>query len=203
MSIALYGGSFDPIHIGHLITAENALETYNLEKVIFIPSYITPLKGRELEASDKNRFEMTKLSTKDNFKFEVSDYEISKEGVSYSYHTVKYFSELYKNKKIYFIIGTDRAKDLKKWYNISELSKLVTFIFVARDEEDLFKIVEGDDTFYKSISYEIMKSPIIEISSSLIRDNLKNKKSIKYMITNECRSYIEELSLYGISRNSK
>ena len=203
MSIALYGGSFDPIHIGHLITAENALETYNLEKVIFIPSYITPLKGRELEASDKNRFEMTKLSTKDNFKFEVSDYEISNEGVSYSYHTVKYFSELYKNEKIYFIIGTDRAKDLKKWYNISELSKLVTFIFVARDEEDLFKIVEGDDTFYKSISYEIMKSPIIEISSSLIRDNLKNKKSIKYMITNECRSYIEELSLYGISRNSK
>ena len=203
MSIALYGGSFDPIHIGHLITAENALETYNLEKVIFIPSYITPLKGRELEASDKNRFEMTKLSTKDNFKFEVSDYEISNEGVSYSYHTVKYFSELYKNKKIYFIIGTDRAKDLKKWYNISELSKLVTFIFVARDEEDLFKIVEGDDTFYKSISYEIMKSPIIEISSSLIRDNLKNKKSIKYMITNECRSYIEELSLYGISRNSQ
>ena len=203
MSIALYGGSFDPIHIGHLITAENALETYNLEKVIFIPSFITPLKGRELEASDKNRFEMTKLSTKDNFKFEVSDYEISNEGVSYSYHTVKYFSELYKNKKIYFIIGTDRAKDLKKWYNISELSKLVTFIFVARDEEDLFKIVEGDDTFYKSISYEIMKSPIIEISSSLIRDNLKNKKSIKYMITNECRSYIEELSLYGISRNSK
>ena len=203
MSIALYGGSFDPIHIGHLITAENALETYNLEKIIFIPSYITPLKGRELEASDRNRFEMTKLSTKDNFKFEVSDYEISNEGVSYSYNTVKYFSELYKNEKIYFIIGTDRAKDLKKWYNISELSKLVTFIFVARDEEDLFKIVEGDDTFYKSISYEIMKSPIIEISSSLIRDNLKNKKSIKYMITDECRSYIEELSLYGISRNSK
>ena len=93
MSIALYGGSFDPIHIGHLITAENALETYNLEKIIFIPSHITPLKGRELEANDKNRFEMTKLSTKDNFKFEVSDYEISNEGVSYSYHTVKYFSE--------------------------------------------------------------------------------------------------------------
>ena len=60
-----------------------------------------------------------------------------------------------------------------------------------------------EDVFYKSISYKIMKSPIIEISSSLIRDNLKNKKSIKYMITEECRSYIEELSLYGISRNSK
>ena len=202
MSIALYGGSFDPIHIGHLITAETALETYNLERVIFIPSYITPLKDRKLEASDKNRFEMTKLSTKDNMKFEVSDFEISNEGVSYSYNTVKYFSELYKNEKIYFIIGTDRAKDLKKCYNIDELSKLVTFVFVARDEEDLYKIVDGD-VFYKSISYEIMKSPIIEISSSLIRDKIKNKNSIKYMITDECRSYIEELGLYGISRDSK
>ena len=202
MSIALYGGSFDPIHIGHLITAENALETYNLEKVIFIPSYITPLKGRELEASDKNRFEMTKLSIKDNFKFEVSDYEISNEGVSYSYHTVKYFSELYKNKKIYFIIGTDRAKDLKKWYNIEELSKLVTFIFTARNGESLEEIIASDE-FYKTISYEIMISPIIEISSSLIRDNIKNNKSINYMVTDECKAYIEELGLYGISRNSK
>ena len=202
MSIALYGGSFDPIHIGHLITAETALETYNLERVIFIPSYITPLKDRKLEASDKNRFEMTKLSTKDNMKFEVSDFEISNEGVSYSYNTVKYFSELYKNEKIYFIIGTDRAKDLKKWYNIEELSKLVTFVFVARDEEDLYKVVDGD-VFYKSISYEIMKSPIIEISSSFIRDKIKNKNSIKYMITDVCRSYIEELGLYGISRDSK
>ena len=202
MSIALYGGSFDPIHIGHLITAETALETYNLERVIFIPSYITPLKGRELEASDKNRFEMTKLSTKDNMKFEVSDFEILNEGVSYSYNTVKYFSKKYKNEKIYFIIETDRAKDLKKWYNIEELSKLVTFVFVARDEEDLYKVVDGD-VFYKSISYEIMKSPIIEISSSFIRDKIKNKNSIKYMITDECRSYIEELGLYGISRDSK
>ena len=202
MSIALYGGSFDPIHIGHLITAETALDTYDLEKVIFIPSYITPLKGRELEASDKNRFEMTKLSTKGNLKFEVSDYEISNEGVSYSYNTVKYFSELYKNEKIYFIIGTDRAKDLKKWYNIEELSKLVTFIFTARNGESLEEIIASDE-FYKTISYEIMISPIIEISSSLIRDNIKNNKSINYMVTDECKAYIEELGLYGISRNSK
>ena len=200
MSIALYGGSFDPIHIGHLITAETALDTYDLEKVIFIPSYITPLKGRELEASDKNRFEMTKLSTKGNLKFEVSDYEISNEGVSYSYNTVKYFKDTYQDEKIYFIIGTDRAKDLKKWYNIEELSKLVTFIFVARDGEKLEDIVEKDD-FYKGIDYEIMISPIIEISSSLIRNRIKQNKKIDYMVTDNCKSYIEELSLYGISRN--
>ena len=203
MAIALYGGSFDPIHIGHLITAQNVIENYDVEKVIFIPSHVTPLKNRELEASDEDRLKMTYISTKNNNKFIVSDYEImKKDDVSYTYNTLKYFKEIYPDEKIYFIIGTDRAKDLKRWYNIEELSKLVTFIFVARNEEDLYEVVNGD-VFYKSISYEIMRTPIIEISSSLIRDNLKNKKSIKYMITDECRSYIEELSLYGISRNSK
>ncbi len=200
MAIALYGGSFDPIHIGHLITATNAVETYNLDKVIFIPSHITPLKDRDLEASDTDRFEMIQRSIKNNSKFIVSDYEINNDGVSYSYNTVKYFKDIYRDKKIYFIIGTDRAKDLKKWYNIEELSKLVTFIFVARDGEKLEDIVENDD-FYKGIDYEIMISPIIEISSSLIRNRIKQNKKIDYMVTDECKSYIEELSLYGISRN--
>ncbi|WP_454967836.1 nicotinate-nucleotide adenylyltransferase [Gemella sanguinis] len=200
MAIALYGGSFDPIHIGHLITATNAVETYNLDKVIFIPSHITPLKDRDLEASDTDRFEMIQRSIKNNPEFIVSDYEINKDGVSYSYNTVKYFKDTYRDEKIYFIIGTDRAKDLKKWYNIEELSKLATFIFVARDGEKLEDIVEKDD-FYKGIDYEIMISPIIEISSSLIRNRIKQNKKIDYMITDECKSYIEELSLYGISRN--
>lgn len=200
MAIALYGGSFDPIHIGHLITATNAVENYNLDKVIFIPSHITPLKDRNLEASDVDRYEMIQRSIKNNPKFIVSDYEINNDGVSYSYNTVKYFKDTYQDEKIYFIIGTDRAKDLKKWYNIEELSKLVTFIFVARDGEKLEDIVEKDD-FYKGIDYEIMISPIIEISSSLIRDRIKRNKKIDYMVTDECKSYIEELSLYGISRN--
>ena len=200
MAIALYGGSFDPIHIGHLITATNAVENYNLDKVIFIPSHITPLKDRNLEASDVDRYEMIQRSIKNNPKFIVSDYEINNDGVSYSYNTVKYFKDTYQDEKIYFIIGTDRAKDLKKWYNIEELSKLVTFIFVARDGEKLEDIVEKDD-FYKGIDYEIMISPIIEISSSLIRNRIKQSKKIEYMVTDECKSYIEELSLYGISRN--
>ena len=89
---------------------------------------------------------------------------------------------------------------MKKWYNIEELSKLVTFIFVARDGEKLEDIV-GKDDFYKGIDYEIMISPIIEISSSLIRNRIKQNKKIDYMVTDNCKSYIEELSLYGISRN--
>lgn len=199
-SIALYGGSFDPIHIGHLITASQAVSTYNLDKLIFIPSYITPLKEKELSATEIDRFNMISLSIKNKEKFELSDHEINKKGVSYTYDTVKYFKSIYNIEKIYFIIGTDRAKDLKKWYNIEELSKLVTFILVARDNENINFIVE--DSFYKNINYKIMASPIIEISSSLIRDKIKNQESIDYMIVEECQKYIEEMSLYEFSRNS-
>ena len=78
MAIALYGGSFDPIHIGHLITAQNVIENYDVEKVIFIPSHVTPLKNRKLEASDEDRLKMTYISTKNNNKFIVSNYEIMK-----------------------------------------------------------------------------------------------------------------------------
>ena len=156
MAIALYGGSFDPIHIGHLITAQNVIENYDVEKVIFIPSHVTPLKNRKLEASDEDRLKMTYISTKNNNKFIVSDYEImKKDDVSYTYNTLKYFKEIYPDEKIYFIVGTDRAKDLKKWYNIEELSKLVTFIFTARNGESLEEIIASDE-FYKTISYEIM-----------------------------------------------
>lgn len=199
-SIALYGGSFDPIHIGHLITASQAVSTYNLDKLIFIPSYITPLKEKELSATEIDRFNMISLSIKNKEKFELSDHEINKKGVSYTYDTVKYFKSIYNIEKIYFIIGTDRAKDLKKWYNIEELSKLVTFILVARDNENINFIVE--DSFYKNINYKIMASPIIEISSTLIRDKIKNQESIDYMIVEECQKYIEEMSLYEFSRNS-
>ncbi|MBF0846706.1 nicotinate (nicotinamide) nucleotide adenylyltransferase, partial [Streptococcus danieliae] len=124
--IGLYGGSFDPVHIGHLLTATNVLETLSLDKLIFIPSNITPLKDSKLRATNEERFKMIKLSILSMPKFEVNDYEISRQSVSYTYNTVKYFKKIYPNVDLYFIIGTDRVRDLNKWYRIDELSKLVT-----------------------------------------------------------------------------
>lgn len=195
--IALYGGSFDPIHIGHLITATNVLETLKLDKIIFIPSNITPLKNSNLKAKNIDRYNMIKKSIFFNNKFEVSDYEIKQDCISYTYNTVKYFKDKYKNTQLYFLIGTDRVKDLYKWYNIEKLAKIVTFIFVARDKEKIDDIIKNND-FYKKISYEKINLPIFEISSSEIRDKIKNKKSVDYMITKECAEYIKEMNLYEL-----
>lgn len=193
--IALYGGSFDPIHIGHLITAINVVENLDIDNLIFIPSNITPLKSTSLKASNIDRYNMIKLSIEDNPKFEVSNYEINKQDISYTYHTVSHFQKMYPNSELYFIVGTDRVKDLHKWYEIKSLSKIVTFIFVARDDESLEKIVSNNE-FYKNINYKILKLPIIELSSTEIREKIRDNKNINYILTPECVKYIKEMNLY-------
>lgn len=193
--IALYGGSFDPIHIGHLITAINVVENLDIDKLIFIPSNITPLKSTSLKASNIDRYNMIKLSIEDNPKFEVSNYEINKQDISYTYHTVCHFQKMYPNSELYFIVGTDRVKDLHKWYEIESLSKIVTFIFVARDDESLEKIVSNNE-FYKNINYKILKLPIIELSSTEIREKIRDNKNINYILTSKCVKYIKEMNLY-------
>ncbi|MBF0714124.1 nicotinate (nicotinamide) nucleotide adenylyltransferase [Gemella sp. GH3] len=193
--IVLYGGTFDPIHIGHLITATNALESLQANKVIFIPSNITPLKNNKVIASNKDRYNMIEVSIKSNNNFEVSDYEITNSGTSYTYNTVNYFKKLYPNSKIYFIIGTDRVIDLQQWYKINDLARLVTFVFVARDNQIIEDIVEKNK-FYNSIEYIILKNPIIDLSSTLVRDKVKNNLSINYIVEKNCATYIKEMNLY-------
>lgn len=193
--IALYGGSFDPIHIGHLITANNVVEKLNLDKLIFIPSNITPLKNSTLKASNIDRYNMIEKSINENNYFLVSDYEIKQNTISYTYNTIIHFQKNYPNSELYFLIGTDRVKDLEQWYKINELAKIVTFIFVARDREKIESIVQKNE-FYKRINYIILTIPTIELSSTDIRNKIKNKKNIDYILTPSCVHYIKELRLY-------
>lgn len=195
MKILLFGGSFDPIHIGHIEAAKKAIEKLNIDKVIFIPTNQTPLKSNNLVASNKDRYNMILKSIKENKKLDVSDYEIKKQDVSYTYNTVKYFKQIYKEDELYFLIGTDRVKDLEKWYNIDKLKNLITFIFVPRNNENLKEIIAKND-FLKKINYVILELPIIEISSSYIREKLKKNKNIDDLIDKNCAKYIEELNLY-------
>ena len=134
-------------------------------------------------------------SIKENKKLDVSDYEIKKQDVSYTYNTVKHFKQIYKGDDLYFLIGTDRVKDLEKWYNIDKLKNLITFIFVPRNNENLEEIIAKND-FLKKINYVILELPIIKISSSYIREKLKKNKNIDDLIDKNCAKYIEELNLY-------
>lgn len=186
--IGILGGSFNPLHIGHLAIAEVAQERMDLDHVIFVPCFEPPHKRLVHLAPAKDRLEMLRASIKNNPRFEVSAYEVKKGGRSYSVDTVKYFHEKYGDKaKLFFIIGGDSGAHLHTWKMIDEISKHVSFIVVNRP---------GHDECASEISHHSVVMPGIDISSSYIRRRILQGKSIKYLVPEEVFRYIEKYKIY-------
>ena len=185
MTICVFAGTFNPIHNAHLRMAEFALFKFGFEKIIFIPSYIPPHK--ELDKSmSKHRFNMVKIATQSNPKFEVSDIEFNNEGKSYTYLTVKMLKEMYNIKsRLNFIIGEDAFKNIKSWYRSDELKDELHFILFKRSGYNINK--EEFDGY----SYEYAGMETVDISSTEIRTEHKN------MISDKVGEYIRNNGLYA------
>jgi nicotinate-nucleotide adenylyltransferase len=187
--IAILGGSFNPIHIGHLILANTVCEEFNLDKIIFVPCYIQPLKSNKDFASAEDRLAMIKLAIQNNPKFELSDIEIKRKGKSYTVDTLKYFKQKYDD--LYFVIGADNIKDFHRWKEPDTILKLAKLIVTNRGgiERKIPKRLRGKKIF-------VCKIPDIEISSTLIRNNIRSNKSIKYLVPEKVEKYIIKNKLY-------
>ncbi|MCX8033898.1 MAG: nicotinate-nucleotide adenylyltransferase [Thermodesulfovibrio sp.] len=213
MKIGLFGGTFNPIHIGHLRGAEEVREYFELDKVIFIPSGIPALKHYEI-IEGFHRLKMTELAIQDNPYFEVSDYEIKLRKPSYTVNTIPYFKKLYEGHTLLFIIGVDAFFELPRWYKTQKLLKMIDFIVMSRpgieeieskmanldfieskQSENIFKIKNSD----KKIYY-IEISPFW-ISSTILREMIKKNKSIRYLLPDKVINYIESNKLYRSVRH--
>jgi nicotinate-nucleotide adenylyltransferase len=206
--IGLFGGTFNPIHIGHLNVAKTVYDDFKLDKLYFIPSKIPPHKNLG-PTTPKQRLEMVKLAVKNlEGNFIVSDYEIKKKGVSYTYLTLKYFRKRYRDDILFFITGTDIFATIDTWNNWEKLFELSNFIVVNRKELsfiDLFNIIPGKllkivrniDTFenVKSGRIIIHRAKEIDISSTYIRDLIKTKEMKKFLPENVL-NYIEKNEIY-------
>lgn len=168
MKLCIFAGTFNPIHRAHLKMAELALEEYGFDKILFIPAYNPPHKDVELS---EHRYNMVKLAIQNNQKFEISDIEYQRKGKSYTYLTIL---ELYKKYdiegKISFIIGQDSIEKFDTWYEAEKLKNLIEFVPFERLPED--------------------------ISSSEIRQRVKENKPIDDLVTKEVGDYIERHRLY-------
>lgn len=182
--IAIFGGSFDPVHNGHIRIAAQALSRLNLNKVIFVPAYIQPFKLDAKQASSTDRYNMLNLATKDEPLFEVSDYEICNKGISYSYQTAEHFKSIYINSKLYFIIGDDAYADIDSWKEADRLKKAVDFIVFPRLGNILVR-----DAIYIDI-------PPDKISSTNIRELLKSGKDVSNLMPEGVLQYIKTHNLY-------
>lgn len=187
--VCIIGGSFNPIHIGHLILANTVLEELNLDEMIFVPCYIQPLKGDKDFASSTHRLEMVKLAIQSNPEFTLSDIEINRKGKSYTVDTLKFFKKKYEN--LYFVIGADNIRDFHKWKEPDTILKIANLIVTNRGgiHTQIPEKIRGK----KIISCTI---PQIEISSTMIREKIRNGQSIKYLVPEAVENYIIQNNLY-------
>ena len=193
----IFGGSFNPIHYGHLMICEYIKEEMGLDKVIFIPTGNPPHK--DLGVSAEDRYEMVKLAISPNPDFEISDIETTRVNLSYTVDTIRELKKIYKEEKLYFLIGLDSLFQLKTWKKIGDLSQEIEFVVALRpgyiDKEEIDNEIDFlRENFGTRIN--LIKTPLYEISSTDLRDRIHEGKSLRYLIPKKVLDYIEESGFY-------
>lgn len=191
--IGIMGGTFDPIHIGHLIAAETAREQCDLHEVWFIPSYAPPLKANEPGVSGQQRYEMVCEALESNSAFRALDIELQRGGVSYSYDTIMELKHRYPDHTFFYIIGSDRINDLPQWHQIEQLANQAGFIGVERPSDPIN--LDALPAFIQA-RVQLIPMPAIPISSTAIRGKVKAGKSVQYLVPDRVYSYMRRNSLY-------
>jgi len=188
MRIGILGGTFDPIHMGHLILAQEAFETLPLTKVIFVPCHMPPHKAAKAFANSEDRYQMAVLATQENPSFEVSRVEIDRGGISYSVETLRELRKKYgEDADLFFITGSDSLEELVSWKDIDDIFRLAKFVVAQRSSYPIKELPEGSC---------VISIASIEISSSRIRQRIKEGKSIRYLVPELVERYIIEKKLY-------
>ena len=197
--IGIMGGTFDPIHYGHLAAAEAARIEFGLCKVIFMPVGNPPHKQSQKISDAEHRYRMTALATSSNSGFEVSRLEVDKAGITYTFDTMEELRSIYgEAPEIYFITGADAVLELLTWYKIGELLTLCKFIAVTRPGFDIWKLEQKIAEISSKYDGEIicLEVPLLEISSTDIRERIRSGKPVKYLLPEEVEAYIHKNGLY-------
>ena len=199
LKYGIMGGTFDPIHIGHLVLAEEVRTELDLDKVIFIPSGNPPHKNSKNISDAVHRYHMTLLATVSNPYFQVSSIELDRVGKTFTIDTIKLLREKYKEHvELYFITGADAILDLPNWRSTNELLKLCKFVAATRPGFNHSKMQENikqlEEKHGKKI-YTILM-PALKISSTDIRNRIKDDCSVKYLLSESVEQYINKNKLY-------
>jgi nicotinate-nucleotide adenylyltransferase len=195
VKIGFLGGSFDPVHFGHLLAAQDAFEQHRLDRLIIVPAAQAPLKPSEVQSHASERLAMLRAATEWDTRFEVSDFELQKGGVSYTIDSARHFRALYPDDDLFWVIGGDQLPQLHLWKDIEELAKLVEFIFLERPG------------YPNKASHDIpglrlhrCDGHLLAISSTELRDRTRRNLSLDYFIPHKAIVYIRDKGLYRDQR---
>ncbi len=200
--LAIFGGTFDPVHWGHLLVAETALHQIPLEQVIWVPSLNPPHKQVALF---EHRLEMVRIATTDNPGFTVSLVEANRYGTSYAINTLIDLCAFYPNNHWYWIVGLDTFQTLPRWHRVNELAQLCDWLIAPRilggetiAQSELICKQVAQELTHKSvfIHWQLLHIPLVGISSSLIRNLRRDRQPIRYLVPEPVRIYIANHNLY-------
>ena len=193
MKTCIFGGTFDPPHIGHLLIAQTIIESENFERLIFVPANISPAKKGKIISSSKKRLDMLNMALTSNENFEISDFEINKGDVSYTINTIVEFANTLNldKKDLYFLMGSDTLGEFHNWKDPKKIMSLCNIIVAIRPGFTPSDIPQWvlDEVHFANI-------PQFEISSTNIRARWRDGKTIRYMVPKEVWEYINENGLY-------
>lgn len=187
MRTGILGGTFNPVHIGHLILAEEVREKLRLDRVVFVPTYIPPHKTSKNIAPAADRHAMIKAAIASNAHFDVSDVEIRRKGASYTIDTLREFKKRYPRDEMYFITGSDLLNYLDKWRDLKNVIALVKFVVATRPGYPLEKI----PSYIKTVAIRA-----VDVSAYEIRQCVKKGLSFRYLVPDSVFAYINKRKLY-------
>lgn len=195
---AIFGGTFDPIHIGHVHIAYEALYNLHLDKILFMPAGNPPHKLNKKITDAEIRYELVKKAIEKESNFEISDYEINKKENSYTYETVELFSKLEPSIEWYFLIGVDSLMDLASWRNVDRILKSCKLVVYNRAGFTVEEVLKQKQNIEQKFHGEIifLNMPIIDISSTDIRNNIKKGRNVKYLLPGGVGEIIDKFQLY-------
>lgn len=199
--IGILGGTFDPIHLGHLIIAEQARDQYGLDRVLLIPSghsYFKDNRSRKVQPA-QTRLEMTRIAARDHAPFEVSDIEVNRPGNTYSFETIEQLRELYPSSELYFIVGADTVCSMRTWRAPERIFAACTILAAIREDQvDPEQLKNESEALARDYGARILpvEIPNIGISSTDIRERAAAGKSIHYLVPSALESYIIKNGIY-------
>ena len=196
--IGILGGTFDPIHLGHLILAEAAYDKFDLDKLLIMPSAKPPHKSNKEITDACHRCKMVELVCEDNEHFIFSDYEIMRKGKTFTVDTLTLLKKENPENEYYFIIGADSLFNIENWKDPEKILLFSTILVAQRDDFDIEKI-ENKIEFLKNkykCKIEIVDIPMIDISSTMLIDKINKNESVKYYVTDKVNDYIVNNHLY-------
>ncbi len=197
--IGILGGSFNPIHIGHILMCRYTYEELNLEKVYLMPNEKPPHKKDELMLDAAHRLNMCKIVDENNDFLETIAVEVGNNKTNYTVETMKHLlSKKFRNSEIYFIVGADSLLQIETWREYKKLFKLINFVCIMRPTYDLNKVEKKISQLEEKYDIKIkrIEMPLIGISSTNIRNRISKNKSVKYMLDSDVIAYIDSNNLF-------